>query len=127
MVTPCAAQKHDGTACRARAARGSAYCLSHDPARAAQLAEARRKGGQGKAAKRRAMKELEERALSAAAFGGLIGAAALEVYAGKKSPAVANAIANLGKAALAIKEATEVEERLAALEAAAGLGERRRA
>jgi hypothetical protein len=54
----------------------------------------------------------------------MIGAVALDVYAGRKSPAIGNAIGNLSKAATAIAKATEVQERLAALELAAGVERR---
>ena len=124
MVARCVATTKQGTPCKGPAQRGRAYCLSHDPARADQLAAARRKGGEGKAAKKRAMRDLADRALTPEEFAGLIGAVALAVFAGGKSPAIGNAIANLSKAATAIAEATTIQERLAALEATAGMDRR---
>ena len=44
----CCARKKDGSPCQSWAGAGSAFCITHDPARAAQLAEARRKGGRAR-------------------------------------------------------------------------------
>jgi hypothetical protein len=41
----CQARRNDGGACRMRPLSGSPYCWSHDPAHAAEAAEARRRGG----------------------------------------------------------------------------------
>ena len=48
------------------------------------------------------------------------------VLAGKIEPGVGNAVANLARAAVAVREATELEARLAELEARAGVDHSRR-
>jgi hypothetical protein len=91
------------------------------------MAEARRRGGAARSTKARARKEMVDAALSPPELAGLIGMTIRAVLAGKKPPAVGSAIANLARAAVAVREATETDERLAALEEAANLGDRRRA
>jgi len=44
----CSAIKHDGTPCNAYALTGSDYCYHHDPRRAAERSQARRKGGRAR-------------------------------------------------------------------------------
>jgi len=54
--------------------------------------------------------------LSPAELEGLLGITMSAVFNGAKEPAVANAIANLTRAAVAVRDAIEVDERLAELE-----------
>lgn len=121
MVTPCVAQTKAGAPCRAQAATGSVYCLMHDPERSQVISAARKRGGENKAAKRRALRDLADRALTLEEFSGLLGAVALDVFAGKKPPAIANAIASLAKAAAALVDATTNQEELRRLEEAAAI------
>lgn len=44
----CQATTQDGTPCQAYAVAGSDYCFHHDPARAAERREARRRGGRAR-------------------------------------------------------------------------------
>src|SRR5258706_16265474 len=48
----CKARTKQGKPCQARALPGNDYCLFHDPARAAERAKARIKGGQARRGKR---------------------------------------------------------------------------
>jgi hypothetical protein len=53
---------------------------------------------------------------------GIIGLTITAVLAEQKTPAIGNAIAALARAAISIREVSEIEKRLEALEAANGLG-----
>lgn len=46
----CTAQSADGSPCKAYAQAGKPYCFGHDPEQAEAVAEARRKGGETRAA-----------------------------------------------------------------------------
>jgi hypothetical protein len=48
----CEALRRDGEPCRSWTVSGSRFCLAHDPARAAQIAEARRRGGKARHGRR---------------------------------------------------------------------------
>ena len=82
------------------------------------MAEARRKGGQAKSNRARARKQLAATALTPAELEGVLGLTITQVLSGAKPPGVGSAIAALARASIAIREAGEIEERLAALEAA---------
>jgi len=92
----------------------------HDPERAAALSDARKRGGQGKANRARAKKHMIDAALTPAEFQGLIGAVARAVVNETKSPGIAQAIAALARASVAVADASAVHERLHWLEEQAG-------
>ena len=123
-TTRCRATTAAGSPCSAQPVRPSGFCYWHDPALAAERDAARRRGGRGKSNRARAAKRLPEEVLTPATLQGLLGRTLREVIAGRVAPGVANAAATLGRAIVAVREATELEERLRALEAAAGTGER---
>lgn len=50
MKTPCSATTADGSPCQAYAQEGKPFCFSHDPEQAEAAAEARRRGGETRAA-----------------------------------------------------------------------------
>ncbi len=81
------------------------------------MAEARRKGSKAKSNRARARKQLTSTAMTPAELEGVIGLTITQVLAGAKAPGIGNAGAALARASIAIREATELEERLAALEA----------
>jgi hypothetical protein len=54
-----------------------------------------------------------------------LGAVFRDVVAGRVAPSVGNCAANIARALVVVRDAGEIETRLAALEVAAGLGERR--
>ena len=122
MQAKCSATMKAGAPCRALAMSAARYCVTHDPARVTDLAEWRRRGGEGKSNKARAKKALPGSVLTPAEVQGLLGLTLRGVLAGTVEPGVANAAANLGRAIVAVREATTLEERLAALEAAAEAG-----
>jgi hypothetical protein len=65
-------------------------------------------------------------ALSPAELQGFVAVALRGVMTGSIAPGVGNAVASLARAAVAVREATELEQRLAALEDRAGLANDRR-
>jgi hypothetical protein len=100
---------------------GGEYCVAHDPARVVELARWRREGGKASGTRARAAKALPAAAMGPAELQGVLAVTLKAVLAERKSPAIGNAVANLGRTMIAVREATELEERLAALERAAGL------
>jgi hypothetical protein len=55
---------------------------------------------------------------------GVIGLTISQVLSGAKSPGIGNAVASLARASIAIREATELEQRVTELEQALGVKER---
>ena len=120
----CQATAASGKPCSATPRPGHPYCLWHDPAAADERRELSRKGGHGRSNAARARRTLPHDVLTPADLQGVLGRTLRGLIAGKVEPGVANAAANLGRAIVAVREATELEERLTALEAAAGIGRR---
>lgn len=116
----CAGQRKDGTTCRAAALPGSRFCFAHDPARAAQRAAARAKGGRNRAQIVRLRGLVPPRLI--AVFDALE-AALTEVHDGALDPRAAGAMASLAKAMVSVLQAGELEERVRQLEATRHGGE----
>jgi hypothetical protein len=127
MADRCQATAASGNPCSATPRPGRPYCLWHDPQAEGLRRDLSRKGGAARSNRAKARKQMTDAALAPAELQGLIGATIRSVLAGKKSPGIGQAIASLARAAIAIREATEWEERLTRLEAAAGVADRRRA
>jgi hypothetical protein len=127
MQERCKATKQDGSACNGAPYKGGAYCWFHDPAEAEKRANGRRLGGSAKSNRTRARKQLASTAMTPAELEGVIGLTITQVLSGAKPPGIGQAVAALARAAITIREASEIEQRLAALEAANGLayGQRR--
>lgn len=117
MAERCTATTKAGNPCSAQAWRGG-LCRWHSPDGEEERAAWRRKGGVGKGAKVRARKVAA--ALTGDDLQGYLAEALTGVLAATYSPGQANAVAALSRAIVAVKEATEIEDRLSALEAAAG-------
>jgi hypothetical protein len=66
-------------------------------------------------------------AMTPAEIQGYVAVALRGVLTGSITPGVGNAVAALARAAVAVREATELEQRLADLEARAGVMDTRRA
>lgn len=115
MVERCKATTKDGKPCGAQA-RHNGWCAWHDPERQQEMADARRRGGQARSNLQRARKELAAAALDPDELQGVLGVTIKQVLAGTKPPGVGSAIAALARAAVTVRDATEVEARLAALE-----------
>jgi hypothetical protein len=116
-----------GERCRGQALPGSEFCIAHDPTKVVAITEARRKGGAARSNRARARREMANAALTPGELQGVIAVTLKAVFAGSKSPGIGQAVAALARAAISVREATELEERLTRLEAAAGVADGRRA
>ena len=114
----CSGTNLDGGPCSGYRQPSSPYCVFHDPARRAAVEAGRVKGGKGKTNAARARKDLPP-AMTPAELQRVLSGTLRGVLSGRIAPNVANACAALGRTLIVIREATETEERLAALEAAA--------
>ncbi len=112
----CRATRRDGQGCRSTIVLPSGFCSMHDPARQGEVRAARARGGRGKATARRLDKLVP--ATLKPVIGTLL-AALDEVHAGDLDPKVANAMAALAGAVGRLYQTGVLEERIAALEAAA--------
>lgn len=122
----CKGVNRDGKPCGA-AAHGGDWCPWHDPSRAADRAQWRVEGGKAKANARRARKKVFAAGLELSEVDGALCAALARVLTGRMEPGVGTAAATIARAIVTIRQAGEVEERLAQLEAAAGITEGGRA
>ena len=113
---PCQATRKDGQPCTVRALPGSAWCFAHDPNRAAQRDEARRKGGRGKARVARAEKLVPA---SLRPTLSLLFTALEETHAGELDAKQAQAMAALAGAIARLYTTAELEQRVTELEQAA--------
>ena len=117
----CPTINKDGTPCGGTVLPGATFCIFHDPDRAELRREASRKGGKAKSNTARARKKYVEGGLEPDQLQGLIGSTIVGVLSGRIAPNVANAVAALARTAVVVRDAAEVEERLAALEQRAGV------
>jgi hypothetical protein len=116
----CIGTRKDGSPCEAKAVTGSDYCLAHDPARVVEMAEWRRQGGKASSNASRARKAAA--GMNPVEIVGILGGVLAGVLAGDYTPGQANAAASVARAMMQIHEMTALEERIAALEARAGVG-----
>ncbi len=121
----CTGTNRDGSSCSGQARPGRPWCSWHDPDLDGQRARWRQKGGQSRSNKARARKQLPAESLTLQEVQGLLSVALKGVLAGRIEPGIANASANLARAIAAVAQAGEIEERIAALEAAANIGGKR--
>lgn len=120
MVVRCNARNAAGSPCSATPVRPSGWCYWHDPALSAERDAARRKGGAARSNQARAKKRLPDAVLTPLELQGVLGRVLQDVIAGEIEPGVANAAANVSRALVAVREATELEERVVELERRAG-------
>jgi hypothetical protein len=111
--------------CGGNALAGKAYCWSHDPELAEQRAEGARRGGEQRSNARRAAKQWAAigEQLTPADLPAILRSCMFSVKAGHLEPSQATAIANLAKTSIGITAELELEARIAALEAAAGVNQ----
>jgi|GEM_PF-1042721 len=119
MDAQCIALTRGGQPCSAGPVRPSGYCYWHDPALLEQRLTDRQRGGAARSNVARARKQIADAVLTPGDIQGLLGATLRGVIAGRTEPGIGNAAANLARALVAVREATDVETRLAALEAQA--------
>jgi hypothetical protein len=108
-LIPCTGRNKDGSACKARAQRDSTFCLAHDPLRVTDLATWRRQGGKASSNAARARRQLPEGLLTTQELQAVVGLTITEVRAGTIEPGVANSVAALSRAYVAVAEAAAVE------------------
>ncbi len=124
MAERCLGRNRDGSPCSA-APRASGWCMWHDPAREAERAEWRKRGGQRRSNRARAQKQLPDGLMTPVELRGLLGVVLKNVIVGRIEPGVGNAAANLARAMVSIQETQELEARIQQLEERAGLAEGR--
>jgi chorismate synthase len=118
MQTKCSAVKSNGEPCSGTPFKDHPTCWFHTPEEAARRAEGRKLGGSARSNQNRARKQLVNAIMAPDEVGGLLSLTLRNVITGRIEPGIANAAANLARAILAVNEATTLETRLAALEAA---------
>jgi hypothetical protein len=124
MAARCSAIARSGARCSSPVLPDSAYCFVHCPSAADRRREASKKGGRNRANKARAA-ALIPQAMSAEDLAGWLSHLFKEVMSGRIEPRVGTAAATIAKALMDVRQAGEVEERLAALEAQAGVTDHR--
>ena len=118
----CAGTNKDGiTPCSADAREGSRFCTWHDPSLEADRKRWRREGGKAKSNQRRAAKELELAAAGVGQLPAVLYRALGRVETGDLEPRVGTAMATIARAIVDVQAAHELDDRLAALEARAGI------
>ena len=116
----CRAVAKDGKPCGATPVPdGGGLCAWHAPAWEERRREWSRRGGHGRSNRRRALKELPP-AMTGEEHLATLTRVLRKVESGELAPGPANAIASLARSMNATRELTEVEQRLQALEQAAG-------
>ena len=116
----CKATTKDGKRCKARALKGSDYCVAHDPSLAKKRAEWRRQGG--RASSKKATLEEAEALETPGEIKKLLAKAINAVHNGDMDPKTANAIARLCNLQLKAIRQTEIVNRLDELEQITGGG-----
>jgi hypothetical protein len=121
--TYCTGITRAGNPCRGFAVSDAGYCQAHDPARADAHREAMRKGGEARSAVRRAARLWASRGeqIEPTALPAMLRATMVDVRAGIVEPGVAQALAALAKASVALSHDLELDARLTALERVAGI------
>ncbi len=120
MAKRCKALNASGGPCSAVPLPDQDWCIWHDPDRKAERDEVRRRGGLARSNVMRARKKLPP-ALTPDELNRTLSVLLTDVIAGVVDTGVASAAATLIRASLGIRTQIDVEERLAALEAAAGV------
>ena len=118
MGVKCQGITRGGDRCSRPALTGKQHCLMHDPGSTELRREASRKGGQNRSAKVRAAKLVPE-ALSADELVGWLSMLFTSVMSGKIEPKIGTACATLARTLMDIHAVSDLEARLAELEAVA--------
>jgi len=120
--TYCTGITRAGNPCQAFAV-ADGLCQAHHPDRTDAHREAMRKGGEARSAVRRAARLWASRGeqIEPTDLPAILRATLLDVRSGAVEPGVAQALAALAKASVALSHDLELDERLAVLERAAGI------
>jgi hypothetical protein len=114
----CQWPKPDGGKCHARRIAGSEFCFFHDPKKSSEREAAQRAGGSKNKIAVLSSTTPDARLLNAPDVVTLFAAAINQVRRGEIDPKVANAVGYLGSLLMKALHETEIEKRLAVLEAA---------
>jgi hypothetical protein len=112
----CGHIKKDGTKCGAQRIRGSQYCFFHEPSKAAERLEARRRGGRISRPNTLPPETPDISAKTAEEVVDLLSLTINQVRRGEIDSKIAQAIGYLAGMVLRAKEQGEVEKRLLELE-----------
>ncbi len=107
--------------CGADAQPGRAFCVWHDPDRAEERARWRKQGGRASSKRERAKREIAVASGRLSDLPGVLYRALHKVETGEIEPGVGTAMATIARAVVTCQQAHELEDRLAALEARAGV------
>ena len=116
-----------GAPCSAQPVRKTGFCYWHDPSREPERQANRRKGGAARSNRARLRKQYAAEVLTLREVQGLLSKLLKDVTEGRVEPGVASAGASVARAIASVAQVGDMEERLAELEAAAGIGEGRSA
>jgi hypothetical protein len=119
MAILCRAIAKSGSRCKNPVLVGKQHCLFHDPDAGELRLLGSRTGGRNRANRTRAAKVLPP-AFTSTELLAVLSGAIRKVEAGELEPGVVNAMSSAARAMNSIREMTEVEQRLAELEARAG-------
>lgn len=108
--------KDDGTRCQANAVTGSKFCFFHDPNKAKDRADARKRGGQCGKAAILPITTPDHRIKTANDIADLLAETINQVRKGEVDPKVANAVGYLSGVFLKAIDQGKIEDRLASLE-----------
>ena len=122
MADRCLGQTKDGKPCAAKPLPGSDRCPWHDPAWADRRQEWSRRGGKGKSNASRAKKTLPAEPMTDAEVHAWLGVVFKRVIVGTMQPGVATAAGSVARAMVVVRQASELEDRLAELERRAHIG-----
>ena len=120
MATQCRAKTKSGHRCN-MAAGSSGYCFAHDPARKAEANAARKLGGFNRRTAARVSGEAVN-VQSLADVLKLVNAVILDTWELENSPARNRVLLGCADTAIRVLQSSELEQRLAAIEAALKIG-----
>jgi len=125
-VNKCTALTKDGSPCSATPRVGTGYCPWHDPVLADERHGWKINAGRSKSTRNRARKRILSAALDLHEIDGALCQALLDVLDGSLEPNIGSAAATIARTVSTIRTASEIESRIATLEAQAGIGTARR-
>lgn len=126
MAERCQAVTRSGKPCSATVV-ADGMCAWHVPSWAERRRQWSAEGGRKRSNRARAAKDLPAGVMTNDELRGLVGLTIKGVLAGRVEPGIGRAVFDGARTYVAITEATELEERLTALEQRSGLTEKRRA
>lgn len=109
MVDQCQGKTSEGNPCGARPRPGRPWCAWHDPELANRRQEWSQRGGRARSNRARAAKQLPG-VMTNDELLQFVGLSVKGVLSGRVEPGVANAVANLARAYVTVRESGAVED-----------------